>query len=509
MVRPKAGKNELHDHQALLVVLTCAAILYGFRLGSWSLGGSEAYSALVASQSNVGAVVEQALLFDPGKPPLYQILLHWFAALFGSHETSLRAFSAIFALVAPILLYPLALSMFSPEAALAAVVIWAFNPLAFILGQWARMYSMFICTVVASMLSFWRVREQGSGLRIVIFAGCSTLMLYTHMCGLLFSAAQAGVLVRDTYYGRRRAAAWAGLALALVMFGPFLPTEIAEARGMLFTHWLDWIGPAHPVSSMHKIVTACAAGLAVVALIFGPRFESDGREPLRFCVIWLMIPLIAFAAASIIVRPVFSPRYAAPALPALALLLGRALASFSPRIRNLSAAGVAVVFAVLCSFYSAARYEPWRDVARQVKAAGIAEPVFFETGLVVSDGTAAETVSGFASGFPEGYFRVPFDYYFNGPNVRKVINPLSPASAREQIADAALHNGGAWLISGKISVIARAEMPNSDQFRIDQLLHHDYATLYHIVPLNPSRLLKKSSQPASPSVVSPASGREL
>jgi hypothetical protein len=233
-----------------------------------------------------------------------------------------------------------------------------------------------------------------------------------------------------------------------------------------------------------KVATASTAGLAVVALIFGPRFESDSREPLRFCTIWLLIPLVAFGAASIIVRPVFSPRYAAPALPALALLLGRAPASFGPRIRNLSAPGIALVFVVLCSSYSAARYEPWRDVAGKVEAAGIAEPIFFESGLVVSDGSAAETVTGFASGFPKGYFRVPFDYYFNGPNARKVIDPLKPASAREQIADAASHSGGAWLVSGKIGVIARAEMPNSDDFRIEQLLHHDYATLYHIVPLN-------------------------
>src|SRR5712692_4436219 len=118
--------------KAFLMVLAIAALFYGCRLGSWSLGGSEAYSALAASQDSVGTVVEQALRFDPGKPPLYQILLHWFVGLFGCSETSLRAYSAICALVTLILLHSLAVSMLGPKAALAAVVIWALNPLAFI-----------------------------------------------------------------------------------------------------------------------------------------------------------------------------------------------------------------------------------------------------------------------------------------------------------------------------------------------------------------------------------------
>jgi len=468
----------------LLILLAFAALAYGFHIGSWSLDDAEAYSALAASQTSLAAVVENGERFDPGKPPLYQILLHWFIELFGSNETSLRAPSVIFALGAVTLLYSLGTGLFGAETSLAAAVIWVLNPLAFILGQWARMYSLFTFAVVLDLLTFWYVREEGGAPRLAAFIICGTLMLYTHLCSLLFAGVEVAVLTRDFYRGRRAAAPWVGLVVAVALFLPFLPTEIAQGRGMLFTHWLDWIGTAHAVSTLYQTVIALGAGLMILGLVFGPRFESDDREPVRFCVLWLLLPVVALGAVSMMVRPVFSPRYIAPAAPALALLIAQAGAIVGTKVRNLSAGSFATAFAVLFLFYRFQRYEPWPDVAQRVLAAGPAQPVFFESGLVVnSTGNAQEVSAGFIAGFPRGYFRVPFDYYFKGPNPREAIDPSNPVRAGEQIAEAAVRAGGAWLVSGKTDATARSEMPSSDRFRIDRVLRHDYGTLYHIVPL--------------------------
>jgi hypothetical protein len=199
---------------------------------------------------------------------------------------------------------------------------------------------------------------------------------------------------------------------------------------------------------------------------------------------WLLIPVVGLSAVSIIVRPVFSPRYIAPVSPALALLIARSAEIFGAKVRNLTAIGFATAFAVLFVFYRAHRYEPWPEVARQVLSAGRTQPVFFESGLVVrSDNNAQEATPGFISGFPLGYSRVPFDHYFNGPNPRGALDPRNPSGAREMIAEAALRAGGAWLISGKSDVIAQSEMPSSGRFRIHKVLHYDYTSLYHIVPL--------------------------
>jgi hypothetical protein len=83
--------------------------------------------------------------------------------------------------------------------------------------------------------------------------------------------------------------------------------------------------------------------------------------------------------------------------------------------------------------------------------------------------------------FPQGYFKVPFDYYFKGANPRRVINPFDPVRARREIGSAALRAGGAWLVSGNSGLIAKAEMPQAVWFRITRVLHADHTSLYHVV----------------------------
>jgi uncharacterized membrane protein len=465
-----------------LAVLACVAVLYASHLGSWSLGASEAYSALAASQQTLSGVVETTLRFDPGKPPLYPILLHWFMQVFGSGTASLRGFSAICAAVTAIMLYLLAHDMFSADTALSATIIWAFDPVALTLGQWTRMYSLFVCTAVGSLLGLWLLRQKTSRLRLAVFVLCSTMMLYTHMCGLLFAAVEASILIRDCCNGRRVMLPATGLAAAFVLLTPFLPTELAQARDLLLNHWLDWIGPAPAYSKTFKGLIAAVACVVFALLLFRPRLQSDEREPLWFCVMWLVIPPVALAAVSIIVRPAFSLRYVAPVLPVLAILVACALARFGSRFRNLAISSIAVAFAIFGIFCQRVRYEPWADIASSVSTGGAGQEVFFESGLIVSQVMASDRDNDNTRIFPDGYLRIPFDYYYKGSNSRGVIDASRPASTRSLIAAAARGSGGAWLVSGKPETIAHAEMPNSDYFRVVTVLHHEYVTLYHIVP---------------------------
>jgi uncharacterized membrane protein len=484
----------------LVALLVIASLFYTYHLASWSLGSSEAYSALAASQRTLTEVIQQALRFDPGKPPLYQVLLHCFVGIFGKHETSLRGFSVIFALIALLPLYSLGLSMFGPETALAAAAIWAISPIAVILGQWARMYSLFIVAVLMSTLAFWQLRNQAGKRRIAAYAASTALMLYTHFCGLLFAGVEAAVLTRGLYRGQRTRSAWIGLIIAFVLFSPFVPQEVMQTRALLLGHWLDWIGTAHFGWNVGKTITTLVAGVVMLALVFGPQFESNDLEPIRFCASWLIIPILAVSAISIIARPVFALRYVAPAIPAFALITARGLEVFGARVRNLSAAGITMAFAVLFFFYKAARYEPWADIARQVGSAGRSQAVFFEAPLELKTPQGrAEAAERSNMDFPQGYFKVPFDYYFKGTNPQRVINPLDPAYTRREIGYAALEAGGAWLISGSGDLVASTEMPQSIQFRITRVLHAGSTSLYHVIAQPPQ---ESSSHRAAYSVSS-------
>ena len=112
------------------------------------------------------------------------------------------------------------------------------------------------------------------------------------------------------------------------------------------------------------------------------------------------------------------------------------------------------------------------------------QPIFFETGFV-AHGAAASVPNG---GFPFGYYAVPFDYYFHGPNPRVTVPGHDPAAARAQIETAVRATGGAWLVSWKDREVA-SELPDPRQFRITTLMNAEQLAIYRIVPAaQPARM---------------------
>ncbi len=483
---PEASATPNRHRRALPLMaglLLGAALLYFYNLGAKGLGASEAYSALAAGRPDAGAVIRTALRFDPGTPPLYHLLLHWFCAAFGRSEFSLRAFSAIWGLGDLLMLFVLGSELFGTETALAAVAILAFNPFAVVLARWTRMYSMLIALSIGQLAILWRLQRRATLPSVLACGVAGAAMLYTHLGAMLLLGAEAAMLARGSFR-RREGAAWIALGITLVLFLPFVPVAFTQFHRILFGHWYDWIGIARGGSTVFKTAVGIATAGVVLGLTLGPRFESDPQEPIRWCVVWLAIPTLSLAAGSELIRPMFEVRYVAASAPALALLVARGLDAFGTRLRNLATAAFVTAFLVMFPFCHWAQGERWREMARQVATAGSpAEPIFFESGFFLSDSSAAQDRR---EGFPDGFFRVPFDYYFSGLNPRRAIDPFAPEAARDTIARATFLTGGAWLISGRSDALARSEMPATPGLRVDLTLDSGSARLYHIVAIPPA-----------------------
>src|SRR5208337_1354139 len=153
--------------------------------GGASLDDAEAYSAFIATRHSLRDVLAANLSFDPGKPGLYALALHWYCGVFGSGEVALRSFSAAFALGDVLLVFALTDQLFGPETALAASAIWAFNPITLLLARWARMYTMFVALALADLLALRAVEERPSAARVLAMGAVGAAMLYTHLGALL------------------------------------------------------------------------------------------------------------------------------------------------------------------------------------------------------------------------------------------------------------------------------------------------------------------------------------
>lgn len=442
------------------------------------LRASEAFSALAAGQRSYDGVIRTALRFDPGKPPLYQMMLHAFIAVFGNSEAVLRVPSLLFATLSVGLMLALGSEMFDASVGFAAAILWAFSPLAVSYGSWARMYSMLVAMALGQLLILWKLRGHG-GARAVLACGALTAaMLYTHLGSVMFLGAESLMLLRASWRGERNGAAWTAMLLGAIAFSPFVPIAARQLNELLTGHWLDWLGATHHPGMARTATALALAALAVGVLVSGPRLEAERNEPLRWCAAICLIPVLALTTGSVAIRPMFTIRYVAPSGALLILLFARTLNCFGQRTFRLATAGIATFLLCLLPYYP--WYDPWLDMARAVASGAASEPVFFESGYDASDASESNP----DKGFPQGFLRVPFDRYFSGPNPQSVIDPSDPARCRQTIARAATLAHGAWLISGFAEPKARSELPESCFAIQRNQADSYYAHLFHVVPLD-------------------------
>ena len=231
-------------------------------------------------------------------------------------------------------------------------------------------------------------------------------------------------------------------------------------------------------------------------MVFGPRLPFDhadanpldDSEPMRWCAIWSTLPPMALLIGALVLHPMFEIRYIAPVLAGFAILIAAALKFAGSRIRNLATVAAASTFLILAILYQTYHrpFALWRQIAHTVAGADApAQTVFFEAGYVMSlEQGAGIDPDSLIEAFPDGYLRIPFDYYFRGPNPRHAVNPFRPAPARAAIAQAARRDGGAWLLSHMKDDDLARELPPPNDFVARRVIHDESVSvsLYRITP---------------------------
>ena len=459
----------------LVCLLAASAAAYSYRLGHDPLGASEAYSALAASQPSLWMVGHSALSLDPGKPVLYHLLLHWSCRLTGSSEAGLRALSVVFGVASVWLVFALGHELFSFEIGLSAAILWAFNPLAVVFARWARMYSMLVACALAHLLALGKLR-RGTRVAIVLTAGLlGAAMLYTHFGGILILAGDVVVGLRE-FRRQRRALIWFAVAISGAIFVPFVPLAIAQSKALLFGHWLDWLGTGQV--SVGRIMLGGSGMVALLLwLALACPAAGERRESLQRCLVYAALPVAVLGVGSVVLRPMFEVRYVSPSLATGAVIAAYFLDCAGRRARNLATAGVGALFLTLLPFCYASRSDPWRAIAARIAVAdNRKDAICFESGFFTAGGPGGSD----GSGFPQGFFRVPFDYYFHGSNPRCVVPGWEPDRARKLIEAQVNAAGGAWLISARKWPDGAAELPGGPDMQVDVAERFSRMTVFHV-----------------------------
>jgi hypothetical protein len=224
---------------------------------------------------------------------------------------------------------------------------------------------------------------------------------------------------------RRLMACWGVIATLLLPLAVFV---VATRHGNI-----DWLATAVPYVLSHLLgllgTPVGMLGIAYVAVLLTMGWAasrvlrrshgSRDRWPYALLVLWIAAPVVIPIVLSLMIKPVFDPRYAAVSIPAIALL-GGAIVDQLPgrRVSLATLAAILVIEAAGTAIYFARfQKEDWRDATRTVLAT--ARP-----GDVVV--------------FYAPYVRRPYDYYADRARGAGADNPqiLYPSASYAELRPA-------------------------------------------------------------------------
>ncbi|NUS72014.1 MAG: DUF2723 domain-containing protein [Corynebacteriales bacterium] len=319
---------------ALFTLVVClwklsGASLWSDELATW-LAADRSLSDLFAMLPHLDAVLG-----------VYYVFMHFWIALFGDSEFSLRLPSALAMAAAAGLLAALTrriMNSASPDtpqiaarAGLAAGVLFGLTPTISRFGQEARVYAVVVALAIAATYVLVVTLEKPTRWRWVGYGALIVGLGYAHLVGLTLLGAHAVALVLYwNRHGRPRALLWgwilsAGIAVALTT--PIMILGAGQRQQVAWNPTPRLLALTEFPNELYGL--GVIAG-AIVGLALWAALTDRVGQWLPLLVAWAVIPPIALFLAARVVS-LWNPRYVLFAAPALIALGACALAQLSWR----------------------------------------------------------------------------------------------------------------------------------------------------------------------------------
>ncbi|MGO9791960.1 MAG: glycosyltransferase family 39 protein [Solirubrobacteraceae bacterium] len=318
---------------AFLLVLIGVSLYLRTRYLGGQFWMDEALAVGISSHS-LSAI--PGVLRHDGSPPLYYLLLHIWMTLFGSSEVATHTLSLLFGLLTiPVGMWA-GWSLLSKRAGVYAAVLFAFSAFITQYSQETRMYSLMTLLGLIATAGFMHGFVYRRRRYVALFAVAQALMLYTHAWGIFFGAASVLALallyrLSDERQNLLKDAvlAYAGVG---VLFAPWLPNFLYQA-----THTAaPWDTPPRFGAPIQLSRNVLGGDRVAVVLVGGALIGLAGlmaRRSRRTIDAKLMWVLIVISAAALVlawissqITPAWVPRYFAPIVGPILLLIAFGLA---------------------------------------------------------------------------------------------------------------------------------------------------------------------------------------
>jgi mannosyltransferase len=331
----------------LVFILILAAALRFYGLGYQGLWNDELASWAMSNKDSLGEVLRSA--YEDNHPPGYHFFLYFVIRLFGDSEISLRFPSAICGVISVFLLFILGRRLYSPKEGLLASALLAVLWCPIFYSQMARVYSLLVLLGLMTVYFGVRLLEPtstdrlgGSSCNALLYVSSAIACSYLHYYGAYFVGLQGiAMLIITSTNIRRLALTILIYACIFVAYVPWLP-EMFNDLGRTY----PWSGSATTMYPIYYLRFFCnkselllllSIAICVLAVFFSARRfykNQEHLETLRHYLVvdggvlaWLIVPFALVFIASFFSKPLVRFYSFVYCLPALCLLLSRAVLS--------------------------------------------------------------------------------------------------------------------------------------------------------------------------------------
>ncbi len=293
-----------------ILVLTVAAALRFYQLDAQSFWNDEGNSARLSERALQAITIGTA---SDIHPPLYYYTLHFWRAVVGHSEFTLRSLSVVFGVLLVWLIYLIGRQFFSKPAAFFSALIAATNPFLIYYSQEARMYAMLAAWAALSTYLLLQISncklQITKSLRLTLaalYVLVSAAGLYTQytFAFILFVhnlAVVIGLITRREQLVRR-ALVWAAIQLAiLLLYLPWLPVALSRMGGWQVQPQSHQLGVAL-LDTLRLFIygitlptSQAKAGMAVAAIFILASLwtakQAEYRRQVGFLALWWLAPV--------------------------------------------------------------------------------------------------------------------------------------------------------------------------------------------------------------------------
>jgi hypothetical protein len=399
-----------------LVVMAWGATLLGTALRIVGVDRKALWADEVATFWRAGKPTLSALVRDLESspfPPLYYILLWYWARIWGVGDLAIRALPVCLGVLTVPATYLVWRGLIGRRASLWAASMLSLNAYHIGYSQDAKMYAAVWLLATLSSGAFLHAVGGGpkripwlfvyglssAGLPLISYVGLATLVVHALYGAILWVRGDPLIRLRILDV------ATVGLAalIPLALWSPMMIRAVTRRSG------IGWIPPAHPSQIPTDLMNVLSVflfgyrtterepvgvwstafaeaqitlvGAATCLLILGlmrarRRVSATPFGAATFLAFWFLVPLAGALAFSLAVYSLWGvPRFLSAVAPALILMAGVGLASIrGPRLA--AGCGLAFLLANLAMIVFDRTHPtrvPWREIARQVEA--VAGPI--------------------------------------------------------------------------------------------------------------------------------------